>query len=81
MPLHDYHCTACQHDFEALVRASGPAPACPQCGSTALDRQLSRIAPHATTPGIVAAGRRAAAQEGHFSNYSAADRSKALKAR
>jgi len=44
MPLHDFHCTACGHQFEALVR-SGSAPACPHCASTELDKCVSRIAP------------------------------------
>ena len=40
MPLFDFVCTACQKSFEALVRRSMP-PACPACGSTALEKQLS----------------------------------------
>jgi len=40
MPLFDFVCTACHHAFEALVRGSA-VPACPACGSTALERQLT----------------------------------------
>lgn len=76
MPIHDYHCPRCGHDFETLVRSSS-VPACPQCGATeGLQRQLSRIAPAGTTAGLVAGARRQAAREGHFSNYSAAERAK-----
>lgn len=73
MPLHDYRCTACQAEFELLVRSS-TVPACPQCGSTALDRLVSLTAPQATSKALIAAGRQAAAKEGHFSNYGRAER-------
>ena len=43
MPLYDFHCRACQHRFEALVRPGG-TPACPACQSTDLERQLSTFA-------------------------------------
>lgn len=75
MPIYDYHCTACQAEFELLVRSS-TVPACPQCGSTALERRVSLVAPQGTSAKIIAAGRRAAAKEGHFSNYSRSERPK-----
>jgi putative FmdB family regulatory protein len=75
MPIFDYRCGACQQTFELLVR-SGAAPTCPHCASTALERQVSLTAPHGTSTGIIAAGRRAAAREGHFSHYSWAERAK-----
>ncbi len=40
MPMFDFVCTACQQSFEALVRGSTP-PACPACGSTALEKQVA----------------------------------------
>jgi len=40
MPMFDFVCTSCQHAFEALVRGSAQ-PACPACGSTAIEKQLS----------------------------------------
>ena len=75
MPMYDYRCSACGAAFEMLVRSS-TVPACPQCASTALERQLSLTAPQGTSKAIIAAGRKAAAREGHFSNYSAAERGK-----
>lgn len=78
MPIHDYRCRACGHEFETLVR-SGTQPACPQCAGTALDKLLSLTAPQGTSAAIVASARRAAAKEGHFSHYSKAERAKASK--
>lgn len=75
MPIYDYRCSACGQAFERLVRGSTP-PECPHCNSTALERQVSLTAPQGTSAGIIAAGRRAAAKEGHFSNYSKAERAK-----
>lgn len=76
MPIHDYRCSACGHDFETLVRG-GAVPACPRCGDTAgLERLVSRIAPAGTSAGLVAGARRQAAREGHFSHYSRAERAK-----
>ena len=45
MPLFEYACRACDHQFEALVRAS-ETPACPSCRSTELERRLSVFAAH-----------------------------------
>jgi len=43
MPLFDYICLSCRHEFEALVRP-GDTPACPECHGTDLERQLSTFA-------------------------------------
>ena len=75
MPLHDYRCTACGQQFELLVRSS-TVPTCPHCAGTALERLVSLTAPQGTSQAIIAAGRRAAAREGHFSHYSRAERAK-----
>jgi putative FmdB family regulatory protein len=42
MPIFEYTCHQCGHAFEALVRSS-TVPACPQCRSTQLDKQLSVV--------------------------------------
>lgn len=73
MPIFDFQCGACGCVFEQLVLGSA-VPACPQCGGTALERQVSLVAPQGTAQATIAAGRRAAAREGHFSHYSAAER-------
>lgn len=69
MPLFSYQCTACQAEFEILVRPSD-VPACPECGSEKLDRQIGGLAPAGKIDGLLSAGRAQAAREGHFSNYS-----------
>ena len=78
MPLFDYNCQACGHPFEALVRASD-TPVCPQCGSTALEKCLSRIAPAGKIEAIRMAHRRVAAAQGHLDHYSPSDKAKLLK--
>ena len=40
MPLYEYACTKCEHQFETLVR-NGETPECPACHATALERRLS----------------------------------------
>jgi putative FmdB family regulatory protein len=78
MPLYDYRCKTCQAEFELLVRSS-TVPTCPQCASTELERAVSRIAPAGKIEAIRASNRRAAARQGHFSNFSAAERAKLTK--
>jgi len=46
MPLYEYACKECDHEFEVLVRAS-ETPACPSCHSTELQRRLSVFAARA----------------------------------
>jgi putative FmdB family regulatory protein len=43
MPLYEYICRACGHEFEALVR-NGIVPPCPSCKSEELERLLSDFA-------------------------------------
>jgi putative FmdB family regulatory protein len=76
MPIHDYRCGACGAAFELLVLGSR-VPLCKACGSAEVERQVSLTAAPGKSAGIIAAGRRAAAREGHFSNYSGAERAKA----
>ncbi|CAH2601482.1 Zinc ribbon domain-containing protein [Rhodovastum atsumiense] len=73
MPLYGFHCTACDIDFETLVIGS-EVPTCPECGGTALEQLLSRVAPDMKTPGLVQRARACADCQGHFSNYSPSER-------
>jgi putative FmdB family regulatory protein len=43
MPIHEYACRSCGHEFETLVRASD-TPACDKCESTDLEKKLSVFA-------------------------------------
>jgi putative FmdB family regulatory protein len=45
MPIYEYNCSACDSQFELLVRGS-EKPACPECGSKKLEKQLSVPAAH-----------------------------------
>jgi putative FmdB family regulatory protein len=40
MPMFDFTCQKCQTTFEALVRKDN-MPACPACGSSEIEKQLS----------------------------------------
>ena len=44
MPIYEYQCADCGHEFETLLRASSPAPACPGCGGVELQKKISRFA-------------------------------------
>jgi putative FmdB family regulatory protein len=43
MPLFDFHCKDCGHEFEGLVRPND-TPACPSCHGQNLERLLSTFA-------------------------------------
>jgi putative FmdB family regulatory protein len=40
MPIYEYTCKSCGHEFEALVRGAN-APVCVQCGKNDLERRFS----------------------------------------
>ncbi len=46
MPLFEYQCKSCSHEFELLVRGS-ETPQCPSCHSESLEKRLSVFAAHA----------------------------------
>lgn len=53
MPIYEYRCDKCEHQFEALqtVGADGKNLACPECGATAPEKILSVFASAATGNG------------------------------
>jgi len=53
MPIYEYACRACRHEFETLVR-SGETPAC-RCGSQDLEKKLSAFATQTYGAGEAAA--------------------------
>jgi len=58
MPLYDFRCGGCRHEFESLVRA-GSTPSCPSCGGTDLERLISTSFSVKGAPGLSDAARRA----------------------
>ena len=54
MPIYEYACRECGHEFETLVR-SDTVPECPRCHATALDKRLSVFAPAVAGGGAASA--------------------------
>jgi putative FmdB family regulatory protein len=50
MPIYEYHCRQCAHEFELLVLRTSPVPACPSCQSQDIEQLLSGFA--VTSEGI-----------------------------
>lgn len=45
MPLYEYRCSACRHELEAMQKMSDPPlTVCPECGESALKKQISAAA-------------------------------------
>ena len=46
MPIYEYRCRACDHEFEAVIIPNGNPPACPACasGGEHLERMISMFA-------------------------------------
>jgi putative FmdB family regulatory protein len=44
MPIYDYRCRGCAHEFELLVLKNSPVPECPECKSADLEQLLSGFA-------------------------------------
>lgn len=73
MPLYDFHCAVCDKTIEVLAKMSAPNPCCPQCGGV-MEKLLSKPADPGKTKAILAGARAQANKEGHFSNYSKAEK-------
>ena len=43
VPIYDFLCRTCRHEFEAIVR-HGDVPECPECHGRDLERLLSNFA-------------------------------------
>ncbi|MBI4472056.1 MAG: zinc ribbon domain-containing protein [Acidobacteria bacterium] len=44
MPLYEYRCRKCEHEFETLVLPTFPDPECPSCKSQDLEKLISGFA-------------------------------------
>ena len=42
MPIYEYRCPDCEHDFEELMKFSDPTPPCPNCEGLAAERRVSK---------------------------------------
>ena len=51
MPLREYHCAECGHEFEVLEGPSSRTEACEACGSRKVERLLSVFAAHGSSSG------------------------------
>ena len=60
MPLYDYVCRACGHQFEVLVRDASPI-VCPACAAADPERQLALfgVSSHATRTASLTKARQA----------------------
>jgi len=45
MPIYEYACPSCGHDFETIHKVSDPAPPCPKCGK-GVEKKISLAAFH-----------------------------------
>ncbi len=41
MPIYEYRCTSCSHDFSKLQKLSADAPPCPECGEVEVAKKVS----------------------------------------
>jgi len=48
MPIYEYTCQKCEHDFELLIRGD-ESPECPTCGEHELQKLFSVPAAHSST--------------------------------
>ncbi len=46
MPIYEYACPSCRHEFEQIVKVSAPPPPCPSCGSADVAKKISLAAFH-----------------------------------
>ena len=45
MPIYEYQCQACQHEFETIQKFSdAPLTRCPECGKNRLKKKISAVA-------------------------------------
>ena len=49
MPLFEYACQTCEHQFEWLTRGTA-TPECPSCHGTSLEKRQSVFAARSSTP-------------------------------
>ena len=55
MPIYDFRCRQCGHQFEGLSRPQDPAVTCPSCKSEDLEKLLSGFAVNSAEKSAAAA--------------------------
>ena len=43
MPIYEFICSKCSHEFEALVPRPGAKAPCPECGGKRVKQAMSRV--------------------------------------
>ena len=58
MPIYEYKCGDCEHEFEELVRSSKSEAGvkCPKCSSKKVERKISTFAAHEASASMPAGG-------------------------
>ena len=41
MPIYEYLCDKCEHNFDRLVRLKDPMPHCPECDAATVSKKIS----------------------------------------
>jgi len=49
MPIFEYDCRSCDHQFETIVLSAREKVSCPKCSSKEVDKQLSVFSAPAST--------------------------------
>lgn len=63
MPVYEYICDHCNKPVELLIRNQAEVPHCPDCGSDALQKQISSPAAVFARPGgLMSCGQKACAE-------------------
>jgi len=44
MPMYEFQCPGCNHEFEELVKNAKEKVECPECGHEKVERLVSRVA-------------------------------------
>lgn len=42
MPIYEYQCPNCGHEFDKIVKFSDPSPPCPSCGHDEVTKKVSQ---------------------------------------
>ena len=49
MPIYEYKCRKCSHEFERLIRKDTDVPTCPECETAEVEKRLTLGAGISTT--------------------------------